>query len=213
MSAGWWIDLPSSGGPADRFGADEPGGAGTLQIAASNARLAARENGLRTLFEDFGSSNVFGDLPIPGLPQSFDWRAEDASGVWVRHAGIFRVRLWGETTRVPRIHLACRALAPAGEQLGIILAVARGLVLPDASAPFATATTDATSPTLLSVDLTLEPDDLVSEALTLQSEAAPVSEAGTYTTVSLWIGAWCTSAFAGAKGALYGVSVLLREPI
>lgn len=211
-TTGLWIDLPASGGAGDRLSADEPGGAGLFQIAASNACLAARENGLRVLFEDVGSSAVHGDLLIAGDPSSFDWRAEDTSGVWVRHAGVFRVRLYGETSALPRLHFAARGYAPSGEELGIVLAVSRGVALPDATSPRAFVTTSATSLTDLAVDLTLTLEDLVAESLTLQSEGDAVSEAGVCTTASVWVGAWCTSGTDAAKGALYGPSVLLREP-
>lgn len=209
---GWWIDLPTSGGASDRLALDEPGGAGLFQIAASNACLACRENELRTLWEDFGTSDVHGDLLIAGDPSTFDWRAEDDSGIWVRHAGIFRVRLYGETAALPRLHFAARGYAPSGEELGIVLAVSRGATLPDATSPIAFVTTSATSLVDLAVDLTLHLEDLVTESLTLQSEGDAVSEAGVYTTASVWVGAWCTSGSDAAKGSLYGASVLLREP-
>jgi len=210
-TAGIWIDLPTSGGASDRLALDEPGGAGLFQIAASNAALAARENGLRPLFDDFGSSDVHEDLLVAGNPATFWWRAEDSDGVWVRFAGIYRVRLYGETATPPRLHLACRALAPSGFETGVILAVSRGVSFPEGGI-YAAATTTSTTLDDLAVTLTLRPEDLQSEPLSLQSGGAAVSEAGTFTTVGVWVGAWCTSGSGAAKGAVHGVTVLLREP-
>jgi hypothetical protein len=73
-----WVHLAAAGGAADVLRADQPGGAGAFQIAASNATLAARENGLRTLWEDAGSANVYAALRVAGDPGSLDLDAEDS---------------------------------------------------------------------------------------------------------------------------------------
>lgn len=208
---GFWVDLPTSGGARDRLGADEPGGAGLFQIATSNATLATRENELRVLFEDLGESSIFGDLLIAGDPSTFPWRREDSDGVWVRFAGLYRVRLYGETSRPPRIRFSCRALAPGGFETGIILALSRGVSFPEGG-PNVSTTTSSTSLVDLSVTMQLTPDDLTTEPLSLQSEGNAVAESGAYTTVGVWIGAWCTSGSDAAKAELYGASVLLMEP-
>lgn len=210
---GRWIDLPTSGGGSDRLALDQPGGAGLLQIAASNACLAARENGLRPVWEDFGSSDVHANLLIANNPLGFWWRGEDSDGVYARFAGTFRVRLFGETATAPRLHLAARALAPSGYETGIILAVSRGAAWPEMlSTLYGTATTSSTSLVDLSVTLPIGPELLTPEPTSLQSEGAAVTEAGLHTVLGVWVGAWCTSGDGASKGAVYGPTVLLREP-
>lgn len=210
---GQWIDLPTSGGAADRFALDEPGGAGLFQIAASNATLAARENGLRVLWEDFGSSDVSADLFVHGVEDTFQWDGEDTDGVYARCCGVFRVRLYGETVQVPRITLAARALAPATYETGIILALSSPFEAPSMrGGTYATARTASTSIVDLTATLALSPADLVPELLSLQAGPPPVIEAGQHLVLGLWVGAWCTSNSGAAKGAVYGPSVLVREP-
>lgn len=212
-TVGRWIDLPTSGGAADPFRADEPGGAGLFQIAASNATLGARENGLRPLWEDFGSSDVTRDLFIAGDPSTFLWGSEDSDGCYVRFAGTFRVRLFGEGARVPRLRFTARALAPLGYETGLILAVSRGAEPPTmAGGTYTSTTTNSTSLTPLVLELSLTAEDLAAEALSLQSGGGAVDEAGQHTTLGVWVGAWCTSGGGASKGALYGASLLLREP-
>lgn len=211
---GRWIELPTSGGAADRFALDQPGGAGLFQIAASNATLAARENGLRHLWEDYGSANVYAALPLAGVAgvAAFDWGAEDSSGAWARFCGVHRVRLYGEQATLPRLHLALRALAPAPHTLGAVLALSRGPVAPDMTpGTYGTVTTTATSPVDLSIALDLRRELLTARAVSLAG-AAGVEEAGELTEVGVWVGAWCTSGSGAAKGALYGPTIFLREP-
>lgn len=210
---GQWIDLPTSGGASDRLDADEPGGAGLFQIAASNATLGARENGLRTLWEDFGSSDVSTNLLIPGDADTFPWWGEDSDGIYARFCGFFRVRLFGETATPPRLHLAARALAPSGYETGLVLAVSSAAdprsILPGAVRSALTASTSLTS---IAATLDLRPEMLSRESLSLRSSSSPPTEAGQHTVIAVWAGAWCTSNSGAAKGAVYGLSLLLREP-
>lgn len=206
---GRWIELPTSGGIADRFGADEPGGSGLFQIAASNATLASRENGLRSLWEARGSDLVWDGLGVTGDVTTFLWSAEDTDGVWARYAGAWRVRLHGETARAPRLHLAVRALAPSPSTTGIVLAVsAPGQAPSMRSGTWASATTTSTTPADLSVVLALTPDLFVPEGITLGAG----DESGQHTLVAVWVGAWCTSGSSASKGAVYAPSLFLREP-
>ena len=208
---GQWIDLPTSGGAADRFRADQPGGAGLFRIAASNATLAARENGLRTLWEDYGSSNVYTQTDPTAWTET-DWSREDSAGWWVRCAGVHRVRLYGEQSQLPRIELRCRALAPSTYTTGVMLVAMPALAIPSLSlGTYASDTTTSTSLDDLAVTLTLTPGALGLRPVSLTG-AAGVEEQGSVTEVALWVAAWCTSASSLAKGALYGVSVFLREP-
>ena len=206
-----WIDLPTSGGAADRLRADQPGGAGVLQIAASNATLAARENGMRTLWESYGSSSVY-TTTDPTAWTDTDWGREDSAGWYVRCAGVHRLRTYGEQSRLPRVELRCRALAPSTYTTGVLLLLAPRLDQP-ALTPglYGTATTTSTSLTALRVTLTPELSVLGTRSCSL-SGASGVEEQGQVTEVAVWVAAWCTSASSLAKGALYGVTVFLREP-
>lgn len=210
-TVGRWIELPTSGGAADPFRADQPGSSGLFQVAASNATHAARENNLRTLWEDFGSDLVYVDNGITGDPTTFPWDTEDADGIYARFCGIHRVRLHGETVRPPRLHLTCRAFTPATYTTGIIL-----LVLPTFGPPVARAglydveTTTSTTVVPLDITLTLTPEALGVGELTFRDGA--VVETGTQTEIAVWVGAWNTSGSALSKGALYGVTLCLREP-
>lgn len=211
-TAGRWVHLPTSGGAADRFGADQPGGSGLLQVAASNATLACREGGLRTLWEHFGSANVYKNLRTAGDVSTIDLDAEDTAGAYVRLVGRHRVRLHGETGRATRLHLACRALAPSTYTLGVVLAA-----MPDDGAVglraglYATATTTSTSLVDLSATLTVEAEHYGRELLPCRG-AGGVEELGLHTGVTIVVAAWCTSGASLAKGALYGVTVSVREP-
>ncbi len=211
VTIGRWIELPTSGGADDRFRADQPGGAGLFQIAASNATLACRENGLRHLWEDYGSADVYASVPAAGVP-AFDWGAEDSVGAWARFCGVHRVRLYGEQAAWPRLHLALRALAPVPYAIGVILAVSRGPAAPDMTpGTYATVTTSSTSAVDLSATLDLR-RDLVTPRAVSCAGAAGVEEAGELLEVGVWVAAWCTSGSGAAKGAVYGPTVFLREP-
>lgn len=209
---GHWIELPTGGGASDRFRADQPGGSGVLQIAASNATLACRENGLRTLWEDPGSPDVYLDNRTTGYPSTFRWHEEDSAGAYVRLAGVFRVRLYGETRDPPRVHLACRALAPATYTTGIIVAAFPLLDSP-VSAPghYATATTTSTTIVDLAATLTLGPG-LLGVRPTTHRSAGTVVESGAQTELAIWVGAWCTSGSSGSKAEICGLTLSLREP-
>lgn len=207
-----WIHLPAAGGADDRFRADQPGGSGLLQVAASNATLACREGGLRTIWEHYGTANVYKDLRTAGDVSTLDLHAEDSAGAFVRVAGRHRIRLHGETGRATRLHLACRGLAPSTYTLGVLVAVQ-----PDDGAVglraglYATATTTSTSLVDLSATLTIAPESYGREVLPLRGASA-VEELGLHTGVHILVAAWCTSGSSMAKGALYGLTLSVREP-
>jgi hypothetical protein len=204
---GQWVHLPASGGASDRVRADQPGGAGWLQLAASNGTHAARELGLRTLWEDPGSALVYADLAATGAPSTLRWHDEETSGVYVRLCGTYRVRLYGETVTVPRVHLACRALAPAGYETGVALLVQQVPGAPEClGAALGTTSTTSTSATALSVTLSLTPLSLG------RAEVETDDEHGDLPTVTIYVGAWCTSGSSLSKGAVYGLTVSLLDP-
>lgn len=207
-----WIHLPAAGGADDRFRADQPGGSGLLQLAASNATLGCRENGLRTVWEDYGSANVYKNLRTAGDVSSLDLHAEDSAGAYVRVAGRHRVRLHGETGRAPTLHLACRGFAPATYTLGVVLAA-----MPDdgsvglRSGMYASATTTSTSVVDLSVSLAIDAAQWGRETLSLRGASA-LEELGLHTGLHLFVAAWCTSNSGAAKGALYGLTLTVQDP-
>lgn len=206
-----WIHLPASGGGSDVFRADQPGGAGVFQMAASNAALACRENGLRTIWEDRGSANVYAALPIPSDASSLDLDAEDSAGAFVRVVGRHRLRLYGETGQATRLHLACRGLAPTGETLGVLLAVCPDDAPGLRAGLYATTTTTSTTLVDLTASLSVDAGMWGREALALRG-ASGVEELGLHTGVTILVAAWCTSGSGAAKGELYGLSVSVREP-
>lgn len=211
-----WIHLPAAGGAADVWRADQPGGAGIFQVAASNATLACRENGLRTIWEDAGSADIYKALRVSGDPSSIDLDADTATaggaGSYIRLAGRHRLRLHGETGRAPRLHLTARGFAPSGHTLGLILAG-----MPDDGSVglrpglYASTTTTSTSIGDLAVSLDVDASAWGREVLPLRGATA-VEELGLHTGLTLLVAAWCTSGSSGAKGALYGLTITVREP-
>ena len=100
-TTGHWRHLPTPLGGDDRLELDAPLGADVLQTIASNATHAARQNNLSVLWEHPGG-DVWTDLGTVFYPEHVDrlqWWEEDANGVFVRYAGAFRVRSYGETSR------------------------------------------------------------------------------------------------------------------
>ena len=134
-TAGRWIALPTAGGAADRARANQPADGALMQVLASNATLAARENGLRTLWER-GPAEVYLDIPSPHSddPAWFPWSITNASGYMLEYAGVHRVRPWGETQNAPRIVLATRgSVSSALYSLAVALYVAAWCTSNDAA--------------------------------------------------------------------------------
>jgi hypothetical protein len=206
-----WIHLPAAGGGSDVFRADQPGGAGIFQVSASNAALACRENGLRTIWEDRGSANVYAALPVPSDASSLNLDLEDSAGAFVRVVGRHRLRLHGETGQSTRLHLACRGLAPSGHTLGVMLVVCPDDVPGIRAGLYGTSTTTSTTMVDLSVTLDVDAGTWGREVLALRG-ASGVEEIGLHTGVTILVAAWCTSGSGAAKAELYGLSVSVREP-
>jgi hypothetical protein len=210
-----WLHLPTPGGSDDHLRADHAGSSGLFQILSSNATHLARENGLRVLWEDRGGE-FWEDLDAGGAsndPTYLRWEDLDADGVYARLAGTYRVRLWGETAGLPRIELRCRAAAPSTYTTGVALVVTTPGTSPISRTVggWAVATTTSTSITDLAVSLTAYPLSHL-EGSGRDPSTRAIEERGDYTTVALWVGAWCTSGSSGAKGSLYGPTVFLRPP-
>lgn len=210
-----WLHLPTPGGSDDHLRADHAGSSGLFQILGSNATHLARENGLRVLWEDRGGE-FWEDLDAGGGsndPLYLRWEDLDADGVYVRFAGVHRVRLWGETAGLPRITLKCRAAAPSTYTVGVALVVTEPGASPISrtAGAYAVATTTSTSITTLTATLSTYPLAHL-EGIGRDPSTRAIEERGDHTVVALWVGAWCTSGSSGGKGSLSGPTVFLRPP-
>jgi hypothetical protein len=215
-TAGIWIDLPTSGGAADRFRADQPLGAGLVQIASSNADFACRENNLRTLWEHPGFTDIDGTLNLFGSPSSsvleFPWDAvPGASAVGVAYAGAHRMRGYGSTGDLPLITISAR-LKAGGGSAGVVL-VANGGGRPQPGEPYVVLTSTSTPYERKTATLALTLGGVFSRSIAPLVEdttppGAPI-EPGVDTIVHLWVGVWNGTA---AKTSTRGMTIYLGAP-
>ena len=215
-TAGIWIDLPWSGGAEDRFRADQPLGAGLVQIASSNAELACRENNLRTLWEHPGFTDIAGTLNLFGSPSSsvlaFPWdEVVGHSAVGVAYAGAHRMRGYGSTGVLPLITISVR-LRAGGGSAGVVL-VANGGGRPQPRDPYAVITSISTPYERKTATLALTLGDVFSRSIAPLVEdttppGAPI-ESGVDTIVHLWVGVWNSN---GAKTSTRGMTIYLGAP-
>lgn len=214
---GFYRRLPTPLGADDRLELDAPLGADVLQTLASNATHLARQNELGTLWEHPGG-DVWTDLvsgtdpldPVSGI----QWGELDSAGVFVRYAGCWRLRPYGETGLWPKIEMRARIAAPSTYTTGILLVAraAQGRSFSTDQQDFAT----TTSTSLASVSATIEPVQRTRgrEAITCRAATStePSEEAGELPLVHLYVGAWCTSGSGAAKGSLSGITIFLSPP-
>lgn len=213
-TTGHWRELPTALGADDRLELDAPLGAGVLQTIASGATHAARQNNLATLWEHPGG-DVWTDLATYFYPvDNLHWWGEDSAGVFARYCGAFRVRLYGETTRLPTIELRARYAAPSTYTTGLMLVARRERGRPSGSDQFALATTTSTSLVDVSLSIALRDATLGREAFACRAAGSTdlPDEAGDMPLVHLYVGAWCTSGSGAAKGSLSGLTIFLQEP-
>ena len=214
VTAGTWVRLPTALGAADRARKDQPGDAAWFQLLASNLTHAARAAERRVQGER-GPAEVWADCTTTNDERTFLWSGIEADGVLAQYIGTWRVRLYGEQQRPPRIVLSARGASTAGQTLGLLI-----LAMPTFDAPDPTVTTQAiartTSASVVSLTATI---NLTPAALGLRTFAPPptgsppaTAEAGNTTAVSLFVGAYCTSGSSGAKAQIGGVTVYLAEP-
>ena len=215
-TAGIWIDLPTSGGVADRFRADQPLGAGLVQIASSNAEFACRENSLRTLWEHPGFTDVNGALNLFGSPSSsvfeFPWDAvPGSSAVGVAYAGAHRMRGYGSTGVLPKITISTR-LKAGGSTAGVVL-VANGGGRPQPSDPYVVISSTSTPYERKTGTLALTLGDVFSRSIApVVEDTTPPGEPiedGVDSIVHLWVGVWNSS---GAKTNTRGMTIYLGAP-
>jgi hypothetical protein len=215
-TAGIWIDLPASGGAADRFRADQPLGAGLVQIASSNAEFACRENNLRTLWEHPGFTNVDGTLNLFGSPSAivleFPWDAvPGSSAVGVAYAGAHRMRGYGSTGTLPKITISTR-LKGGGSSAGVVL-VANGGGRPQPRDPYVQIASASPTYERKRGDLMLTLSDVFSRSIApLVEDTTPPGEPiedGVDSIVHLWVGVWNST---GAKTSTRGMTIYLGAP-
>ena len=218
-TAGRWITLPTAAGTSDRARANQPADGALMVVTASNATLACRENGLRTLWER-GPAEVYNNTPAPHPddPAWMPWDATDPSGYLIDYAGAHRVRLYGETQQAPRIVLATRGLvSDVAYKLVVALYVIPLGGYPNAQTSLAYASTSATTMTDLNAVYTVTPSDL---SASVRNEVpspgtvppVPVTDMGPDTAVALYVGAYCTSGSSASKAHLGGLTIYLEEP-
>jgi hypothetical protein len=216
-TAGIWIDLPTSGGAADRFRADQPLGAGLVQIASSNAEFACRENNLRTLWEHPGFTDISGTLSLFGSPsatvEEFPWDMIQTapSAVGVAYAGAHRMRGYGSTGVLPPITISAR-LTAGGDKAGVVL-VANGGGRPQPSDPYVVISSISTPYERKTGTLALTLGDVFSRSIApLVEDTTPPGEPierGVDTIVHLWVGVWN---YSGAKTSTRGMTIYLGAP-
>ena len=190
-----------------------------MQVLASNATLACRENGLRTLWE-CGPAEVYLDTPAPhnDQPEWMPWNAASTSGYLMAYAGTHRVRLWGESYSAPRIVLATRgSVSNAIYDLVVSLYVIPLSGYPTPQTAYATARTHSTTMASLVAEYSLALSDIDAgqrheTPMPGVSPPVPVTEMGQDCAVALYVGAYCTSNSSGNKAHLGGLTIYLEEP-
>jgi hypothetical protein len=201
---------------ADRFRADQPLGAGLVQIASSNAEFACRENSLRTLWEHPGFTDVNGTLDLFGSPSSsvfeFPWDAvPGSSAVGVAYAGAHRMRGYGSTGVLPKITISTR-LKAGGSTAGVVL-VANGGGRPQPSDPYVVISSTSTPYERKTGTLALTLGDVFSRSIApVVEDTTPPGEPiedGVDSIVHLWVGVWNSS---GAKTNTRGMTIYLGAP-
>lgn len=217
---GRWIWLPTPGGADDRFDADQPLGSGLMATLTSNATHAARENGMRPLYEHPGAEVwrglYFGSDPSGG---AFPWRGIGTgtppttpplvlTGLLAVHAGVHRVRRYGETRQWPKIRVTARCLtASAFYETGIVV-VAVAVGGDPSTGRAAYDKTNSTTMVRLTADLELRDSDV----FTGNVSTSGGGESGAMPTLALYVGAWNTSNNGASKGNVSGITVYMVEP-
>lgn len=213
-TGGTWVRLPTALGADDRARADQPGDAALFQLLASNATLATRENELRVLWERL-PIQVWADCLVSDDYRTLLWSGAASAGVLAQWCGQHRVRLYGEQQRPPRVVLSFRGAAPAAQTLGVILLAMPSFGDPDIAVPTqGVVRTTSTTMVDLSIAIDLTPEALGLTSISPAPTGSPPSvvETGGMPTLSIFVGAWCTSNSAGAKASLGGMTLYLEPP-
>lgn len=219
QSIGRWIHLPAAGGANDRFRADQPLSSGTMQIAASNAYIAAYENNLRTLGEHPGQIDIAGTLGF-GLwdgagtdISEFPWDDDPSSGssVFTWFAGVHRIRqtpdgLW------PRIRLSA-SLSSAGGFAGLILVGRPRMGRPQPGDLYDLTTRTNATPATVNCTISPTSSNIGVRDIAPRDErtvpSPPPAESGRDTVIVLYVGAYTSGA---GKAVVRGLSLWMTDP-
>lgn len=225
---GQWITLPAAGGSQDPMRASEPLGAGRVQILASNATHAARENGLRVVGE-VTPRDIHAGLEWTGTSNvdRLSWNdgttTSSYAGGLAMYLGAHRIRQYGETIAFPRVSLY--AEVKSGLEGGVyypvhvLLAVRSSHGIPSSADLWGEAASSGVAATWedLAVTLELRGSSLSSDRTfglrDVTGTTSDVTEGGVMREVHLYVAAWSDAAgLSAGKGRLGGMTVVLREP-
>lgn len=216
-TAARWIELPTATGLASSWRQDQPLSSGLVQVASSNATHAARENGLRTLYDHPGVDTIQASLlwdSLDGFPWDAD-PADPAGAPLVLFGGVHRLRFYGETGRYPSIVLRARLAAPTGYTAGVVMVARAGVGRPSSADLRGSATT--TSSALTDVVVSLAPTATFNSRRVVPrigsaSPAPEPPEVGEEHVFALYLGAWRTGGVGTWKAAIAGITVYLVPP-
>ena len=211
-----WIHLPTALGSDDRFRADEPLGAGTMQILGSNGELAARENECRTIWEHIGSADCWDGPAYNGDPIiAFDW-ATDGAGTFHQFCGVYRLLRYGSSGQWPRLQARCRLLVVGGNTAGILLMAFPAPQQPASTSAASYATTTSSTFVDVTTTVTLSDTDVGAFSVTpTPSTTSPIvapAETGSVGVVAIYVGIYNTSGSSGAKATVSGITVSVVPP-
>lgn len=217
---GRWIHLPAAGGANDRFRADQPLSSGTMQIAASNAYIAAYENECRCLWECPGESDIAGTLGYGTSagsgttdPSAFDWNADPFSSSTVRSwfCGLHRIRTMPDG-RWPTIVLAALAMN-GGARTTIILCGRPAVGRPQPGDLYGTASTTSGTLASVSASIAITEGHVGSRIVAPLDEAAaagtPPAEMGRETVMAFYVGVYTSGA---GKATVRQLSLCMDPP-
>lgn len=214
-----WVHLPAAGGANDRFRADQPLSSGTMQIAASNAYIAAYENECRCLWENPGETDIAGTLGYGTSAGAgtdiyqFDWDADPFSSSTVRSwfCGLHRIRTMPDG-RWPAIVLAALALN-GGASTTIILCGRPAVGRPQPGDLYGTASTTSGTLTSVAASIAIAEGHVGSRLVAPIDEAAaagtPPAEMGRETVMAFYVGVYTSGA---GKATVRQLSLYMAPP-
>lgn len=210
-----YLKLATPLGAADPLRADQPLGAGVVQIIASNATSVCRQDSMRTLWEHPGG-DVWADLAIPGLVETFRWQNTLALGTLACFAGLHTVRFYGERSVLPSLTVRARVSSATAATTGVVMLVRPSYGDPSVTYGSATDTTTSTSPTTIKATLQLLQSMTGERSLSpspgSSTPATEPTESGDVREVAVFVGFWCTSNSSGNKAAVHSLTLSLFDP-
>jgi hypothetical protein len=218
-----YLHLPAAGGADDRFRANQPLSAGSVQTLCSNTELLARENALHTLWNSFGPTDTAGVLGFgrhiaaaTGGPAAFPWDADPsaAGSVWVATTGPHYIRPYGSTGLYPTATLTGLARCGGTDTAGMLLVARPTFGRPQPTDPYDHKTVTSTTSTRFTATIDLRAEYLGSRHVApLDERTTPTTEAGEsgrVLEVVFYIGVYVTGG--GGKATVRGLSLYLTPP-